>query len=141
MWPRDFNQRLKSWVDLRDSVAFISKESALLTVDNWWQQTPWRPYYLHWDDRATWPDPWQLLSDDVYCDLARALGIVYTLSMARPQDCMDLEICETDQGNLVSIDQGKYILNWVPGQLLNMRSHTLTIKRTLPGASLPLPRT
>ena len=99
-------------------------------------QTPWRPYYLHWDDREHWPDPWQLLSDNEYCDLARCLGIVYTVCMTWPNLQTDTEICETDHGNLVKIQQGKYILNWASGQILNNQSAKLTIKRTMSGASI-----
>ena len=62
-----------------------------------------------------------------YCDLAKALGIVYTLLLLDRQLYTDLEIISTGQDNLVQIDSGKYILNWAPGQVLNTNSTPLTV--------------
>jgi hypothetical protein len=112
MWCLTFEQRLAAWNSLRDRVRDQSKPDALKEINAWWQQTPWRAYHLHWDDREDWPDPWQLLSDNIYCDLARALGIMYTITVLDRDDMQDAELIETEQGNLVQLDGGKYILNW-----------------------------
>ena len=81
MWPPTFAQRLESWSQLRAQAAQVDSESALHLINAWWFHSPWRAYHLHWDDRPTWPDPWQLLSDNMYCGLARGLGIMYTIAM------------------------------------------------------------
>ena len=112
MWCSTFEQRLAAWNSLRDRVRDQSKPDALKEINAWWQQTPWRAYHLHWDDRPDWPDPWQLLSDNIYCDLARGLGILYTITVLDRDDMQDAELVETEQGNLVQLDGGKYILNW-----------------------------
>ena len=112
MWCSTFEQRLAAWNSLRDRVRDQSKLDALSEINIWWQQTPWRAYHLHWDDRQDWPDPWQLLSDNIYCDLARGLGILYTITVLDRDDMQDAELIETEQGNLVQLDGGKYILNW-----------------------------
>ena len=112
MWCSTFEQRLAAWNSLRDRVRDQSKADALEEINTWWQQTPWRAYHLHWDDRQDWPDPWQLLSDNIYCDLARGLGILYTITVLDRDDMQDAELIETEQGNLVQLDGGKYILNW-----------------------------
>ena len=113
MWPVTFSARLESWNLLRNQTQTLSIEPALEEINRWWFQTPWRPYYLHWDDQVTWPDPWQLLSDDVYCDLARGLGILYTISMIDHKDLTPAELVLTEDGrNLVLVAKGKYILNW-----------------------------
>lgn len=112
MWCSTFEQRLAAWNSLRDRVRDQSKSDALAEINAWWQKTPWRAYHLHWDDRQDWPDPWQLLSDNIYCDLARALGIMYTITVLDRDDMQDAELVETEQGNLVLVEGGKYILNW-----------------------------
>lgn len=112
MWCSTFEQRLAAWNSLRDRVHDQSKSYALAEINAWWQQTPWRAYHLHWDDRQDWPDPWQLLSDNIYCDLARGLGILYTITVLDRDDMQDAELIETEQGNLVQVEGGKYILNW-----------------------------
>jgi hypothetical protein len=120
MWPVLFADRLAAWADLRSQCQSLDLESALTAINAWWFQTPWRPYYLHWDDQATWPDPWQLLSDDVYCDLARALGILYTISMLDCADMADAKLVLTEDGsNLVLVAKEKYILNWKVDTVVN----------------------
>lgn len=92
---------------------------------------PWRPYHLHWDDEDTWPDPWQLLSDNMFCDVARGLGIMYTISLLDREDLAAAELILTTDGyNLVQVCQTKYILNWHPDSIVNINL-TPTAKRKL----------
>ena len=120
MWPRTFAERLESWNQLRTQASTADVETALNAINSWWFQTPWRAYHLHWDDRASWPDPWQLLSDDLYCPLARGLGILYTITMLDRLDLQDAVLVEVDSDNLVLVNKKKYILNWDPEQMLNI---------------------
>jgi hypothetical protein len=119
MWPVKFEQRLIAWNQLRTTSKNLPIDQALANINNWWNNTPWRAYHLHWDDCTTWPDPWELLSDNIYCDIARGLGILYTIAMLDRDDLEDVIFAATDQGNLVLIDSGKYILNWGPELRLN----------------------
>ena len=120
MWPRDFSERLESWAQLRQQCQTLDSEPALIKINQWWFQTPWTAYHLHWDDQADWPDPWQLLSDDQYCPVARGLGIMYTISMLDREDMQDAQMIEYQSDNLVLVAQEKYILNWDPDQVLNI---------------------
>lgn len=120
MWCSTFEQRLAAWNTLRDRVRILPKPDALAEINSWWQQTPWRAYHLHWDDRVDWPDPWQLLSDNIYCDLARGLGILYTITVLDRDDLQDAVLVDSDQGNLVLVEDGKYILNWDQSLGLNI---------------------
>ena len=119
MWPKTFEQRLESWTELRNRVVNLDIELALVDINAWWFQTPWKPYYLHWDDRTTWPDPWQLLDDNIYCGLARGLGILYTIAMLDREDMSDAMLTEVDSDNLVLVSKRKYILNWDEDSVLN----------------------
>jgi hypothetical protein len=119
MWPTTFERRLESWTQLRNRALSADLETALTDIDTWWKGSPWQPYYLHWDDRQTWPDPWQLLSDDTYCSLARALGILYTVTIIDRPDLQDACMAEIGNDNLVLAHGGKYILNWECAEELN----------------------
>jgi hypothetical protein len=111
MWPIDFNQRLTAWAKLKETAQNSDIEQALAQINSWWFESPWQPYYLHWDDIQKWPDPWQLLEDNIYCDVARGLGIVYTVSMLdRPDITANLVLTE-DNFNLVQVNDNKYVLN------------------------------
>ena len=120
MWPRTFAERLESWAQLREQASTADAETALAAINSWWFQTPWRAYHLHWDDQAVWPDPWQLLSDDLYCPLARGLGILYTITMLDRPDLQDAVLAEFDSDNLVLVAKEKYILNWDSTTVVNI---------------------
>ena len=120
MWPKTFAERLESWAQLRTQASTADAETALAAINSWWFQTPWRAYHLHWDDRLLWPDPWQLLSDDLYCPLARGLGILYTITMLDRPDLQDAVLAEVDSDNLVLVAKEKYILNWDSTTVVNI---------------------
>jgi hypothetical protein len=130
MWSHTFPERLTAWADLRAQAASLPLETALESINTWWFQTPWRPYHLHWDDQESWPDPWQLLDDNIYCGLARGLGIMYTIAMIDREDIQHAELIEADGDNLVLINQSKYILNWDALSIVNTSpQRTLTQHR------------
>lgn len=120
MWQTDFADRLESWTLLRDECGVLPLENALTLINSWWYNAPWQAYYLHWDDVETWPDPWQLLSDNTFCELARGLGILYTISMLEHKDLMSATlVLSEDDINLVVVNKEKYILNWDPEIIVN----------------------
>ena len=129
IWPVSFASRLESWNQLRDQCQTLPVQTALENINAWWFRAPWKPYYLHWDDQKTWPDPWQLLSDDIYCELARGLGILYTITLLDRADLAPAELVLTqDDVNLVQVAKEKYILNWAADTVVNTIQAT-TIKR------------
>ena len=136
MWPASFQDRLHHWVYLRQRCQSLEVKTALLEINDWWFQAPWQAYYLHWDDQKTWPDPWDLLADNVFCSLARALGIMYTIILVKHEKIHEVKLIQTPDDNLVLVDQGKYILNWAPNKMLNIGSADITIKKTINSSEL-----
>jgi len=130
MWRQQFNQRLESWVELRNQAKLLPLEESLFLINAWWFNTPWQAYYLHWDDQKDWPDPWQLLSDNVYCGLARGLGIMYTIAIIDRKDMKDSRLVQTADDNLVLVSKEKYILNYDASEVLN-NSYQLDITKQL----------
>jgi hypothetical protein len=131
MWPLTFEERLQDWRDLRDQCLLVDYEIALHLINDWWWRAPIVNHYLHWDDGESWPDPWDLLADNHFCDLAKSLGIVYTILMLNHDETHSLELVQTPDSNLVQVNKGKYILNWAPRELLNNQSTQITIRKTL----------
>jgi hypothetical protein len=105
---------------MRSQCQYLSKTDCLLTINQWWFNSPWTPYHLHWEDRGQWPDPWQLLQDNLFCPLARALGIMYTITLIDRADINDAVLVDLHDDNLVLVDQKKYILNWDRDQIVNI---------------------
>ena len=120
MWSLPFDKRLNSWYTLRQRCQHLCVSESLQAINKWWFDCPWQPYYLHWEDMDSWPDPWQLLSDNVYCEVARGLGILYTITLLDRADLTSASLILTQNGhNLVLVDQTKYILNWNPDTVVN----------------------
>ena len=120
MWHKQFGDRLAAWNQLRTQSLALPVEQSLTMVNAWWFDTPWIPYHLHWDERANWPDPWQLLEDNIYCPLARGLGILYTIAIINHPDIESAVLTEVGGDNLVLINKKKYILNWDRDEIVNI---------------------
>ena len=134
MWPDSYTHRLQAWSLLRQQCCQCALDQALLQINDWWYEAPEAVRTIIWEDHADWPDPWQLLAGNRCCDLARALGMLYTVIMIDPPHVKDIQLVQTDHDNLVLIDHGKYILNWQPGQVLNIPSQARQVRRQLSGA-------
>ena len=130
IWPATFSARLESWNLLRDQCINLPVASALEDINAWWFRTPWQAYHLHWDDSESWPDPWQLLSDNIYCELARGLGILYTITLLDRADLAPAELILTaESGNLVLVTPEKYILNWASETIVNTNLDTQKLRQ------------
>lgn len=127
----DFYSRLRAWTSLRETLKDQNIETQCIEIDRFWQQSPMSNHYLHPADIKTWPDPWQLIDDNIYCPYARALGMIYTLSLLGIQD-IDL-VSATDYNSvdvvLVLVDSAKYVLNYWPGTIVNNKLSDFTVVR------------
>lgn len=127
MWNNDYDSLLLEWANLREEAKLLPFEDALQLVDDWWWHAPIVSPYIHIVDVEEWPNPWELLSEYGFCDLARSLGICYTLLLINHKDLKSLKIVQTDNYILVLVNDGQYILNNEPGNI-KMDSADLHIK-------------
>ena len=129
-WQSTFEARLSSWTQLREQATALPLEPALELINAWWFFSPWNGYYLHWDDCEEWPDPWQLLDDNMFCEVARGLGILYTIAMIDRADVDSVELVLTDAGhNVVLVNKSKYILNWDKSTVVNTNPELKAVKQ------------
>ena len=131
MWPHTFADRLVSWNHLREQSKNIPLDQSLAMINAWWFRPAWIPYHLHWDEQDNWPDPWQLLDDNLFCPLARGLGILYTIAIINRPDVDDAVLTEVDCDNLVLINKKKYILNWDRDEIVNINLGRQNPKRSV----------
>ena len=136
MWETAYQDRLADWHRLRQDAQTLNQYDQLILINNWWFCAPIVNQTIRWDNYEEWPNPWHLLTNNGYCDLARALGIVYTLMLVDPPQYNILEIIATEKDNLVQVDSGKYILNWAPGEMLNINSTAITVNNRINSISL-----
>lgn len=127
----DFYSRIRAWKELREQLADQPLDQQCIKIDEFWQKCPTMSYHLHPHDMETWPDPWQLLDENLYCPYSRALGMIYTLKILGIQK-VDLIDCLDHNGInvvLVSVDSAKYILNYWPGAIVNNNLNDFTVVR------------
>ena len=116
-----YEARLQDWFQLRTSVTSLPIEQQCITIDEWWQHAPLVNHHLHPHDIDNWPDPWELLSENTYCEVARALGMCYTLYLIGVND-IELVLAKNDTAEdvvLVLVDNAKYILNYWPDTVIS----------------------
>jgi len=130
MWANTFDARLLEWRDLREQAKNLDLKEALIAIDKWWQQAPLTSHYLHMDEYENWPDPWDLLADNTFCDLAKCLGIVYTIVLLSRDDLEKITIIETPDFFVVEINN-EHILNYYPNEIVNKKDLELKIVRSL----------
>lgn len=129
----NYETRLQNWFDLRNKLKDADLETKCLEIDKWWQSAPIVPHYLHPQESSAWPGPWELLSDNEYCSIARGLGMIYTLLLT---DVQDVDFCIATDDNsedvvLVLVDGAKYILNYWPDTVLSNNLQDFTIAKKL----------
>ena len=128
-----YEARLQDWFQLRKSVINLPIEQQCITIDEWWQRAPLVTHHLHPLDMDNWPDPWELLSENTYCEVARALGMCYTLLLLDISD-VEMVLATNNIGEdvvLVLVDNAKYVMNYWPNTVVNNLITDFKITRSL----------
>ena len=129
----NYDTRLKSWYDLRTSLVEADTQTKCIEVDKWWQRAPLVTHYLHPIDLHVWPGPWDLLNDNEYCQLARGLGMIYTLLLLGVDNidfCLGTDDNSEDVA-LVLVDNAKYVMNYWPDMVVNINLQEFKFTDTL----------
>jgi hypothetical protein len=129
----EYETRLRSWYELRNKITDLDTPHKCVETDAFWQKTPLVNHHLHLYDVQSWPDPWQLLVENTYCSVARALGMCYTLLLVGIDNVEIVEAtnCTAEDVVLVLVDDAKYVLNYWPGTVLNNCSKDFTIRKKI----------
>ena len=138
--------RLKIWRDFRSKLDCLSFEDTLAQTLDFWAKTPFVPYYLTTAQTQDWPDPWTLIDENYYCDLAKALGMLYTMyfTVHGKQHSWEIRIYVDPETkyvyNTVHIDQGEYIINLIDNEIVNKErlNETLTVTHQFTQVDLKL---
>ena len=111
----EYEARLQSWHDLKEDIKNSDLRSKCIKIDKWWQNAPTVNHYLHLKDTQNWPDPWELLVENLYCNVAKALGMCYTLYMTGEEN-FRMVTASDKMGNdvLLILVNNEHILNYWP---------------------------
>jgi hypothetical protein len=134
MFQLKAEDRLRSWREFRAHIDLLPLNVAIAQVAQLWTTAPFTPYHLD-SNPNNWPDPWTLIEENYYCDIAKCLGIMYTISLTQHKKNLNIEyrMYRDNLGheyNLSWINQGKYILNLIDGEVVNIEQFDKTLELT-----------
>lgn len=134
MFKLSTGDRLNHWKTFRHTLESLPLAHALNQTILFWQHCPYIPFYLHPEDPDHWPDPWQLITENYYCDLAKTLGMLYTIYLTSHGKSVDPEIRvyydsqRRLEYHIAYLCRGKYVLNLVDGEVVNKQQINQQLK-------------
>lgn len=126
MWKLEASERIARWRAFRLTLGGMTLEKAIQATADFWQNCPHSPYYLDPNDPESWPSAWDLITENYYCDLAKTLGMLYTIAFSAHGHNLSMKICvynDSETGyeyNLAIFDEGKYVINFIDGEVVNI---------------------
>ena len=143
VWKLEASQRLGKWREFRKHLNTLSLEEALQETADWWNRCPWAPFYLEESDPKSWPNPWDLIVENCFCDIAKAYGMACTIYLTEHAPDVTVDILrneETKTTVCICIVNGKYVLNMNSSEVLNRTYITeiFTLKHSYTAADLKL---
>ncbi len=79
MFPLDYYKRITVWKKLRNTIE-TSVDPFKLLFD-FWNNVPTNAISTDPYDEKTWPDPWEMIQQNDYCEFKKILAIFYTLQL------------------------------------------------------------
>ncbi len=116
------NNRLTKWKEIRDEIETAT--DPLTLVAELWARAPLVNPFLEPTNPDSWPDPWHLVLDDRYDDLAIVIGMLYTIKLTQrfmDSDCeihMSVRDEKLDPEFFLIVD-GRLVLNIEPRKVVD----------------------
>lgn len=127
MWNLPVEERLREWKKFRLDLLPHDVLHCLNEVAKLWATAPLCNQFLAYDLPNTWPSPWDLIVDNHYDDIGIALGIFYTLSLEKIQECK-IQILEHKENIYSVVNYQNQILNYDVGNVINIKQLPTNIK-------------
>lgn len=125
MFSLKTSNRLDYWKSFRHRLNTMSMDQAVKETQDFWSSCPFTPFYLDPAEPNNWPNPWDLIVENYYCDLAKVLGIVYTLHLTNHKSNLNPQIRTYLDKNtrytyhIAYLCDGKYVLNLIEDEIVN----------------------
>lgn len=119
---------MSSWREFRDSLE--SSEDPFREIINLYKQAPFVRVHTDPWDQKTWPDPWELLFENKYCEFCTVLGICYSLQLTERFKDSSFEIHISKNSELSEI----YYLLFVDNVVIDYGNDAVVPKKDLPEA-------
>ena len=123
IWFQKPDVRMAIWRELRQQLDTLSLGDALKETSNLWSFAPYVDHYLDSHDVSQWPSPWELLTENYYCDLAKTLGMLYTIALSKHNvNQLELRVLydehKKERVNIVVVNN-KHVINYHFNEVVN----------------------
>ena len=75
----NYEQRLSEWSTFREGLE--DSKDPLQDVIDYYNKIPTASLQTDPYTPSTWPNPWELINENMYCDFCRVLGMCYSLQL------------------------------------------------------------
>jgi tRNA A37 threonylcarbamoyladenosine biosynthesis protein TsaE len=126
MFNKKFEERLQLWREFREGLE--TAEDPIQSAINFYLLTPTVSRHVDPYTPSDWPDPWELLEENEYCEFGKILAICYSLQLT---DCLSQETFEIH----ITQDREKsatYYLLFVGDRVIGYNGDTHVDKAILP---------
>jgi hypothetical protein len=117
------SERLSEWRNFRASIKDMTDLDQLLKVANWCSQAPLCNYSMDWDNPKSWPTPWQLIHEGIFCPTAVAYLMEQTLLMAGWSSerlrLIYVKNSEEQVEKMLLLVDDEWVLNYAHGEVFN----------------------
>ena len=90
MVNKNYEERLRIWREFRDGLEV--SETPFEDVIAFYTNLPIVRYTVDPWGQSTWPSPWQLLEENLYCEFSIVLGMCFSLQLTERFKGSDFEI-------------------------------------------------
>lgn len=121
MFDLDQTSKLKAWKELRQAIE--TSNTPLEDVAAFWSRAPFVNPFLDPNNPTKWPDPWKLILDGKFDELAIALGICYTLTLTERFKDQKIEIHTSmfsGESRYIVVVNNCYVLNLFCREVTNV---------------------
>lgn len=80
MFDKPYIERLKLWRDFRNNLE--TSDQPLDECLEFWNKAPISSIATDPYDSDLWPDPWEMILNNTYCEFTKILAIYYTLQLS-----------------------------------------------------------
>lgn len=81
MFDQSFEDRLAAWKNFRDNID--ESDDPLQSVIDFFSDAPLVNIAADPYDQSSWPTPWELIQENIYCKFVKTLAICYTLQLTK----------------------------------------------------------
>lgn len=79
MFLKKYEDRLVEWKNFRDAIE--TSQTPIEDTIEFWSEAPISSIATDPYNQETWPDPWQMIEENIFCPFVKILAICYTLQL------------------------------------------------------------